>query len=141
MSSTGKYQSASIANGTLMTSVDYGVTWANCNVSILNWVCVAVGQDRNFKVSQVGDAILNNINLCNSFEVNGDAGAEGQVLTAGGVDANNKTRPARWKMPASDVVPASASAPGIPGQLAYDASSIYVCVNTNVWMKAALTTF
>jgi hypothetical protein len=37
--------------------------------------------------------------------------------------------------------PASATATGKAGQIAYDATHIYVCVATNVWVRAVLATF
>jgi len=37
--------------------------------------------------------------------------------------------------------PASSSALGIQGQVMWDSSFIYVCVATNTWMRAALSTF
>ena len=43
-------------------------------------------------------------------------------------------------MPVVDV-PASASATGTAGQIAYDSSYIYICVATNTWMRAALATW
>lgn len=42
---------------------------------------------------------------------------------------------------ASANVPASASASGVSGQVAYDSNYIYVCVATNTWKRAALTTW
>ena len=38
-------------------------------------------------------------------------------------------------------VPASASATGVTGQWAYDASYIYVCTATDTWKRAALATW
>lgn len=38
-------------------------------------------------------------------------------------------------------VPGSATAAGKPNQIAYDATHIYVCVATNVWVRATLATF
>ena len=38
-------------------------------------------------------------------------------------------------------VPVSATAPGKPNQIAYDATHIYVCVATNTWVRATLATF
>jgi hypothetical protein len=38
-------------------------------------------------------------------------------------------------------VPATAASSGVAGQIAYDSTGIYVCVATNTWRKAALTTF
>ena len=37
--------------------------------------------------------------------------------------------------------PASAGATGTAGQIAYDATHIYVCVTTNTWVRADLTTW
>jgi len=44
-------------------------------------------------------------------------------------------------MPASVAAPASASAPGTPGQVAYDAGHLYVCVAANTWVRVAVATF
>ena len=38
-------------------------------------------------------------------------------------------------------VPASATAAGNAGEIAYDATNIYVCVATDTWVKAALATW
>ena len=37
--------------------------------------------------------------------------------------------------------PATATSTGKAGQIAYDATHIYVCVATNVWVRALLATF
>lgn len=37
--------------------------------------------------------------------------------------------------------PASASATGVAGQIAYDSSYIYVCTATNTWKRAAIATW
>ncbi|MDQ5982417.1 MAG: hypothetical protein QG549_414 [Patescibacteria group bacterium] len=37
--------------------------------------------------------------------------------------------------------PASATSPGVKGQIAYDASYIYVCTATNTWVRSPLTTW
>lgn len=41
----------------------------------------------------------------------------------------------------SGAVPASATAPGIPGQWWYDSGYWYVCVATNTWKRATLATW
>ena len=41
----------------------------------------------------------------------------------------------------SGAVPASSSAIGRPGQLAFDSTGLYVCTASNTWRKVALTTF
>ena len=38
-------------------------------------------------------------------------------------------------------VPATAASPGSPGMVAYDATHFYVCVQTNTWVRVALSTF
>lgn len=37
--------------------------------------------------------------------------------------------------------PLTAGAAGVTGQIAYDATHIYVCVATNTWVRATLATF
>jgi hypothetical protein len=39
----------------------------------------------------------------------------------------------------SNAAPVSNTSPGTPGQIAYDAASIYICVANSKWGKAALT--
>lgn len=34
--------------------------------------------------------------------------------------------------------PSTASSPGVAGQVAYDATHIYVCIATNSWVRATL---
>jgi hypothetical protein len=36
--------------------------------------------------------------------------------------------------------PVSSSSPGSPGQVAVDSTSMYLCVATDTWVKAAITT-
>lgn len=38
-------------------------------------------------------------------------------------------------------VPSTASSTGTAGQIAYDATHIYVCVATNTWVRASLATW
>ena len=45
------------------------------------------------------------------------------------------------KFPNWVAVPTTASSPGTPGQVAYDATHFYICVQTNVWVRATLSTF
>jgi hypothetical protein len=37
--------------------------------------------------------------------------------------------------------PATAASPGSPGQVAYDATHLYVCVANNTWVRTTLSTF
>ena len=43
--------------------------------------------------------------------------------------------------PASSGAPATAGSPGTPGQLAYDATHVYICIATNTWVRATTATF
>ncbi len=53
-------------------------------------------------------------------------------VTSGGV---------RYTLQRVASVPASASASGVTGSIAYDSGFIYVCVSTNTWVRAALETW
>lgn len=41
----------------------------------------------------------------------------------------------------TDAVPATASAPGKPGQIAADGTDLYVCVAKNTWLKVGIATW
>ena len=43
--------------------------------------------------------------------------------------------------PAWQAAPSSASSSGVAGQTAYDTSYFYVCVSSNTWKRAALSTW
>jgi len=43
--------------------------------------------------------------------------------------------------PAWQPVPATATSPGIAGQLAYDANFIYLCIGPSVWKRVGISTF
>ena len=42
---------------------------------------------------------------------------------------------------ASSSAPASASATGTPGQIAYESGQLYVCVATDTWQRVAIATW
>lgn len=46
-----------------------------------------------------------------------------------------------FKQPASSVAPSTAGSSGVPGQIAFDASHIYVCVATDTWIRADAATW
>jgi len=47
----------------------------------------------------------------------------------------------RVEAPASSVPPATASSPGIPGQIAFDATHIYICIAGGTWVRGTLAAF
>jgi hypothetical protein len=66
----------------------------------------------------------------------GPTGDTGPTGAQGDVGATGPTGP--------DVIvtaPASATGPGTPGQIAYDSDHIYVCVATDTWKRAPLSTW
>lgn len=46
-----------------------------------------------------------------------------------------------FKNPVLVSAPAAANSSGVAGQIAYDATHIYVCVDTNTWVRATLATW
>jgi hypothetical protein len=78
-----------------------------------------------------------------------NAGDTGFARNAAGViEANNGTAGTfrdlivrNLRMSAPTLVPASASASGSEGQIAWDASYIYICTATNTWKRVAIATW
>lgn len=44
-------------------------------------------------------------------------------------------------LPVAVAVPATATSTGVAGSIAYNATHVYICVSTNVWVRASLATF
>jgi hypothetical protein len=65
----------------------------------------------------------------------GPAGATGATGPAGATGATGATGIS------GPTTPASASATGTTGTVVWDAGYVYVCVDTNTWVRAALTTW
>lgn len=63
--------------------------------------------------------------------------------TLDGLDSTDFVRQSELNSTVSELVsaPASATAAGTAGQFAYDASYVYVCVATDTWVRAALSTW
>jgi hypothetical protein len=64
-----------------------------------------------------------------------------QNLTDPVVDAVNANADVLDSAAIMVAAPGSASATGRAGQIAFDATHIYVCVAPNTWVRAALATF
>ena len=75
--------------------------------------------------------------LYNALGVNGTLNVADVAVTGNYADLINKPPTAPALVPA----PASATATGVVGQVAFDAQYFYVCVNTNAWKRVALTTW
>ena len=64
-----------------------------------------------------------------------------QTLTDPVVDAVNANAAILDNATILVAAPASATSTGKPGQIAYDATHVYVCVAVNTWVRATLATF
>lgn len=62
-------------------------------------------------------------------------GIAGEVLTAGGGGVLS------WSAPLASAAPATATSAGMTGQIAFDATHIYVCVAPATWVRATLATW
>ena len=65
-----------------------------------------------------------------TLDVNGNAQVRGNITITGTSVIIN-----------TSLVPASASADGLPGQIAWGPGYVYVCVALNTWKRAALSTW
>ena len=80
-------------------------------------------KDRTHDIGQLVD------NLLMGDTLNGNTvtiGTDGSITVTGNTIIATKT-------------PATAGAAGTTGEIAWDASYIYVCVDTDTWLRAALT--
>ena len=64
-----------------------------------------------------------------------NTGVAGEVLTAGSSGVLS------WSVPLAGAAPLAANSAGIAGQIAFDATHIYVCVATATWVRATLATW
>lgn len=83
-----------------------------------------------------------------SSGITGPTGSTGQGVPTGGtggqflVKASSTDYDAIWTSSlVSDIPPGSSASPGVTGQLALDASYLYVCVGTNTWLRTLLTSW
>ena len=75
--------------------------------------------------------------LYNALGVNGVLNVARVAITGNYNDLNGKPPTS----PELVSAPASATAPGSVGQVAFDAQYFYVCVNANTWKRVALATW
>ena len=61
--------------------------------------------------------------------------------TGANIESANDIIAGQFKVPNLNSAPASASASGAQGDIVFASDAIYVCVATNTWKKAALSTF
>lgn len=63
------------------------------------------------------------------------------ALEVGGLSTFNGNVAFNGTVVLASNTPASSTASGIAGQIAWDSSNVYICIATNTWVRAALTTF
>ena len=82
-------------------------------------------QDKNFNIGQlITDLVMGDSLNGNTVTI----GKDGSVTITGPLVIPTKT-------------PATAGAAGTTGEIAWDANYIYVCVDTDTWVRAAIATW
>jgi hypothetical protein len=80
----------------------------------------------------------------NVFTINSEAGGTGTVrnvsINGSTFNGNGITSP-KFSVSALNAAPASATDTGTTGEIRITATAIYVCIATNVWVRALITTF
>jgi hypothetical protein len=109
----GRYNNSFIDNSTSSSCVFLGAETKSLNPNSTNEIVIGYG------------AVGNGSNTATI----GNTSTLRTVLNAGNLNI---------KAPA---VPASATAAGVKGDIAYDAGYVYVCVDTNTWKRAALSSW
>lgn len=65
----------------------------------------------------------------------------GDIKSEGAFDSTVRLAVNAALQTASASVPATATATGVAGALAYESGFLYVCVSTNVWQRVAIATW
>lgn len=83
--------------------------------------------------------------MADGNDIFGDLQALITALQTNGQNTNESlrllTEAINTKFPNWVTVPASASADGVAGQVAYEPGFFYICVSSNVWQRVAIATF
>lgn len=102
----------------------------------------------NFEESAYADASI----TANTLSLLGSNGQGAYISTTGNIgigktnpstrlDVNGITQASQYSLSALNTAPASATATGITGEIRITATHIYVCTDTNTWVRAALSTW
>ena len=136
---TGFTNSTSVGTVKLQANVGDGshinsLTIDGTNAATLNCGLSFSGSTSGSAKIQVA-AVAGTPNPINLPTTNGTAG---QFLTSNG----SNPQQASWSSVIPFVAaPGTATSAGTTGQVAFDATHIYVCIATNVWVRATLATF
>jgi hypothetical protein len=152
---TGITTVASISTGTTtglsgqyLQSTGVGVTWASGSVLRNTSSTVAIANTDTFALNYtVGflDVYVNGVKLAPSdFTASDGTSVIFNETTYGGeiIDFHAYNTPSTGVSP--NVLhnpPTSSSSSGLPGQMSYDSSFLYVCIAPNSWKRVSLSSF
>lgn len=147
--SAGNLVSANYFTGTLTTQAQPNITSVGTLVSAnVSGNLTAGNVVANTYLRAIGGLLLDSNNgkyVALSAQDNVSANyAWGWPLVDGSNGAflsTNGSGTMSFKQPVSSSAPATATSAGIAGQIAYDADHVYVCVSTNTWKRATLSTW
>lgn len=135
-------------NGQYLQSTGVGVTWASGTVLRNTSSTVAIAGTNTFTLNYtVGflDVYVNGVKLAPSdFTATNGTSVIFNESTYGGevVDFHAFNTPSTGVSP--NVLhnpPTTSSSTGLPGQMSYDASYLYVCIAPDSWKRASLSSF
>lgn len=134
LSSTGVWKVNSIQNlsGTDLTLTATKVKIAgDVQINAQGDLRFADADSSNYVAFQAPASVGSNI----TWTLPSTTGIAGEVLTAGGGGVLS------WSAPLASAAPATATSAGMTGQIAFDATHIYVCVAPAAWVRATLATW
>ncbi len=101
------------------------------------------GSDASFNASS-NTLLIQNSNSATPL-IHGDFTSNllgiGKLATTHALEVAGTTEATQYKISALNTAPASATAPGVVGEIRITATHIYICTATNVWVRAALSTW
>jgi hypothetical protein len=150
---SGTYSNAINLTNTGNTLFGNGWNLVNLNASNLASGTVAVARlsadvpllnaTQNFTGANTFSASTTNfnspVNLNSTVTVGAPVTAYAPVIVNNSITGNTVSGQVIYETNPS--VPSSSSAAGSPGQISWDANYVYICVGTNTWKRAALTSW
>ncbi len=117
--------------GPLGVSNFVGLAVGNVNVSASAYFLGANSTTTSLNTSNASGSLLFNINNATKLTI----ASTGNVTSTGTITAT------QFKLSALNTAPSSASDTGTTGEIRIVNGFIYVCVSTNTWQRAAISTF
>lgn len=135
-STTGQNVVSSFINGTLAAK------WRTDYVGNISWVAGGSGEHAFYTGGDFGTGSMK-MRITNGGNTIIGSAAVGGTLTDAGfrLDVNGTARASAFQLSALNTAPASASATGTTGEIRIVNGFIYVCVATNTWQRATLSTW